>query len=321
MDRPDPVPVAVLDDYQRVARRCADWSLGGRVEVTAFDDHVEDEDALVHRLTPFPVVVAMRERTPFPRSLLARLPGLQLLITTGMANASFDLDAAAELGVTVCGTGGSEVSTAELTWALLQSLVRGVTPEDAGVRAGRWQLGLGPELAGGTLGVLGLGRIGTRIARYARAFDMDVLAWSPRLTDDAAEAGGARRVERHELFERSDVVSVHARLTPQSRGVVGRAELTALGPRGYLVNTSRGPLVDEFALVEALRDGLIAGAALDVFDVEPLPPHHPLRTTPNTLLSPHLGYVSRQNYGRYFTDAVEDIAQWLAGDPVRVLTG
>jgi phosphoglycerate dehydrogenase-like enzyme len=314
-----PVRVAVLDDYQNVALSFADWTLGGRAEVTVFDDHLFEEDALVARLAPFAVVAAMRERTAFPESVLARLPNLKLLITTGPFNAVIDVAAAVKHGITVCGTGGAGVSTPELTWALILAVTRGIAAEDAAVRAGKWQLGVGTELAGSTLGVLGMGRIGPRISRYAKAFDMSVLAWSQNLTREKAAAAGARYVSKEELFSRSDIVTVHLKLSERTTGLVGAAELEALGPRGYLVNTSRGPIVDEKALVAALNSRTIAGAALDAYDVEPLPAGHPLLTAPNTVLSPHLGYVSSTQYKVFFSDIVEDIAAWLDGAPIRVI--
>jgi phosphoglycerate dehydrogenase-like enzyme len=311
--------VGVLDDYQDAARAFADWSFDGRAEVTFFSEHLSGEDALVERLAPFAVVAAMRERTAFPESVLSRLPELKLLVTTGPFNAVIDVEAAKRLGITVCGTGGAGVSTPELTWALILAVTRGIAAEDAAVRAGKWQLGVGTELAGSTLGVLGLGRVGPRIARYGKAFDMNVLAWSQNLTREKAAAAGARYVSKEELFERSDIVSVHLKLSERTTGIVGAPELAALGPKGFLVNTSRGPIVDENALVEALNSGTIAGAALDAYDVEPLPAGHPLLSTPNTVLSPHIGYVSKTQYAAFFRDTVEDITAWLDGAPIRVI--
>jgi phosphoglycerate dehydrogenase-like enzyme len=262
----------------------------------------------------------MRERTPFPAELLDRLPRLRLLVTTGMANAAIDLPAAAARGVVVCGTAGGSAAAAELTWALVLALSRHVAADDRAVRAGRWQEHLGVELAGTTLGLLGLGRIGAVVARYARAFDMELLAWSENLTAERAAEHGARLVDRAGLFAGSDVVSVHLRLSERTRGLVGAEELRLLGPAGRLVNTSRGPIVDESALLAALSAGTIAGAALDVYDTEPLPADHPLRSAPRTLLTPHVGYVSRQSYAAMYGQAVEDVVAWLDGDPVRVLT-
>ena len=314
------VDVAILDDYQDVALSSADWSpVTGRADVTVFTDHVADEAALVQRLAPFDVIVAMRERTAFPATVLDRLPRLRLLVTTGMANASIDLRAAARLGVTVCGTGGSRAATPELVWGLILALARHIPQEDAAVRSGGWQRTVGRELAGSTLGLLGLGRIGQRIARYARAFEMNCIAWSQNLTAERAEAAGARLVTKDQLFAEAGIVSVHLKLSERTVGLVGAAELALLGPDGLLVNTSRGPIVDEAALVEALRQGHISGAALDVFDTEPLPPGDPLRTMPNTVLTPHLGYVSRDAYAVFYAEAVEDIASWLDGSPARLL--
>jgi phosphoglycerate dehydrogenase-like enzyme len=287
--------------------------------VTAFAYHIADDDGLIARLADFDAVVAMRERTPFTRARLERLPRLRLLVTTGMANASIDLDAAREHGVVVCGTGGLPSPTAELTWALILGLTRRVAEEDRAIRAGGWQHTIGPELAGRTLGVIGLGRLGTRVARIAQAFEMNVLAWSQNLDPAHAEAVGVHAVARDELLSRADVVTIHLRLSERTRGLIGAAELSLMRPTAYLVNTSRGPIVDEAALVAALRAGALAGAALDVYDTEPLPAGHPLRSTPNTLLTPHIGYVSTGSYAIYYRDAVEDIAAFLRGERVRSL--
>ena len=314
------VRVAVLDDYQDVAREMADWaSLPEGTEVRFFHDHLVDEDQLADRLRPFQVVVAMRERTPFGRSLLDRLPDLRLLVTTGMRNASIDLQAATDLGVAVSGTGGIATHTAELTWALILSLLRHVPSEDASVRAGGWQRTVGTDLAGKTLGVLGLGNIGRRVAAVGLAFGMEVIAWSQNLTAEAAGAAGATRVDRAELFGRSDVLTIHLVLSERTRGLVGASELASMKPSAYLVNTSRGPIVDEAALIDRLRRRGIAGAGLDVYDVEPLPPNHPLRTLPNVVVTPHLGYVTEDSYRGFYGGAVEDIAALLAGSPIRVL--
>jgi phosphoglycerate dehydrogenase-like enzyme len=315
------VRIAVLDDYQRVAARMVDWAAAvPGAEVTCFPDHLAGEDAVAARLTGFDVVVAMRERTPFPRSLLARLPDLRLLVTTGRRNAAIDLSAAAELGITVCGTDGGGPATAELTWALILGLVRHVPDEDASIRGGGWQTTVGTDLAGATLGVLGLGNLGRRVAAVGLAFGMDVIAWSQNLTAEAAQAAGARRVERAELFRTADVLTIHVVLSDRTRGLVGAPELALMKPSAYLVNTSRGPIVDEAALIAHLRDGRIAGAALDVYEVEPLPADHPLRTLPRTVLTPHLGYVSARTYRVMFTQAAEDVAAFLAGRPLRLLT-
>ncbi len=312
--------IAVLDDFQSVSGTFADWSrLPAEAEVVAFADHLDDEDAIAERLAGFDVVVAMRERTPVPRSLLERLPRLRLLVTTGARNAAIDVAAAAERGVTVCGTGAHPTGPVELTWALILAVARHVPEEDAGVRAGGWQRTVGTDLAGATLGVVGLGRLGTRVARIGSAFGMDVVAWSQHLTDERAAEAGVRRVERDELFATADVVTVHLVLSDRTRGLVGRDELARMQRSAILVNTSRGPVVDEAALVEALSAGRIAGAGLDVYDREPLPADAPLRSAPRTVLTPHLGYVTRDTYRVFYGDAVEDVAAFLRGEPVRVI--
>jgi phosphoglycerate dehydrogenase-like enzyme len=312
--------VAILDDYQEVALASADWTLDDRVDIVVFNDHIHEEGPLVARLEPFEVVVAMRERTAFPESVLSKLPNLKLLITTGPFNAVIDVAAAERLGIVVSGTGGAGAATPELTWGLILAVTRGIAAEDAGVRNGRWQLGIGPELMGSTLGIVGLGRTGPRIAHYAHAFDMNVIAWSQNMTAERAAECGAELVSKQELFERSDIVTVHLKLSERTTGIVGAAELAALGSKGYLVNTSRGPIVDEAALVAALHSGTIAGAALDVYDVEPLPPGHPYLTAPNTVLTPHIGYVSEVAYAAFYGDVVEDIAAWLDGAPIRIVS-
>ena len=312
--------IAVLDDFQSVSGEFADWSrLPEEAEVVAFTDHLDDEDAVADRLAGFDVVVAMRERTPFPRSLLERLPRLRLLVTTGARNAAIDVAAAAECGVTVCGTGAHPTGTAELTWALVLAVARHVPEEDAGVRAGGWQRTVGTDLAGARLGVVGLGRLGTRVARIGQAFGMDVVAWSQNLTDERAAEAGVRRVDRDELFATADVVTVHLVLSDRTRGLVGRDELARMKRTAILVNTSRGPIVDEAALLEALSEDRLAGAALDVYDREPLLADSPLRSAPRTVLTPHLGYVTRDTYRVFYGDAVEDVAAFLRGTPIRVL--
>jgi phosphoglycerate dehydrogenase-like enzyme len=312
--------VAVLDDYQRVARSLADWGQLHDAAVVCFADHVGDADALVDRLAGFDVVVAMRERTAFPAPVLERLPDLQLLVTTGPFNASIDVAAAEARGVTVCGTGGTFWNTAELTWALILAAARSLPAEEALLRAGGWQKTLGRTLHGATLSVLGLGNLGSVVARLGIAFGMPVVAWSPNLTAERCEQVGVSLVERDELFTRADVLSVHLRLSDRSRGLVGARELALMKPSAVLVNTSRGPIVDEPALASALERGALGGAGLDVFTVEPLPDDHPLRRAPNTVLTPHLGYVTEDCYRVFYGDAVEDIAAWQAGSPVRVIT-
>jgi phosphoglycerate dehydrogenase-like enzyme len=310
--------IAILDDYQDVARSFAAWD-DLDADVTVFTDHVDAPAALAARLAPYDVLVAMRERTPFGADLLARLPRLRLLVTTGMANAAIDLRAAAAHGVVVCGTRIMPGPTAGLTWGLILGLLRRIPEELGNVRAGGWQTTVGVDLDGLTLGLVGFGRLGHRVAAVARAFEMDVIAWSRNLDPEDARAAGVEPVAFEALLERSDVLSVHTRLSERTQGLIGAAELARMKPGAILVNTSRGPIVDEDALVAALRDGTIGGAALDVFDREPLAPDHPLRCAPNALVTPHIGYVTTANYELFYGDAVEDIAAFAAGAPVRVL--
>lgn len=318
-----PYRLAIIDDYQQVSGDYAPWdSLPDHdVKVSVFSAPFVSEEQAVAALEPFDIVVAMRERTRFPQTVLDALPNLKLLVTTGMANAAIDMKAAAERGIVVCGTGGSPAAAPELTWSLLLAFARNLPVEENSLRAGGWQTGVGFELEGKTLGIVGLGKIGTRMARYANAFGMDVLAWSQNLTADAAKAAGARKVTKEELFRESDVVTLHLRLSERSEGIVGAKELRLLGPKGVLVNTARGPLVDEAALVRALEEGWIRGAALDVFDEEPLPAGHALIHSRRTVLSPHIGYVTHESYRQFYGGAFEDVKAWLAGDPVRVLNG
>ncbi len=312
--------VAILDDYQSVAARLADWAaLPAGTKVEVFADHLAGLDAVATRLADCEVVVAMRERTPFPRALLERLPRLKLLVTTGMRNASIDVRAASQRGILVCGTAGLPYPTAELTWALILALFRRIPTEDRLTREGRWQVSLGLGLNGKTLGLLGLGTLGSRVARVGRAFEMTVLAWSQNLTAERAAEVGAALVPRDELLARSDVVSIHLVLGERTRGLIGTRELGLMKPSAYLVNTSRGPIVDEAALVRALREGEIAGAGLDVFDEEPLPLDHPLRHLPSTVITPHLGYVTEETYRIFYEHALEDIQAYLRGQPIRVL--
>lgn len=312
--------VALLDDYQNVALGMADWKLlPSGTDVVAFADHLSDVDTLARRLADFDVVVAMRERTPFSRALLERLPRLRLLVTTGMRNASIDVAAASERGVTVCGTAGLPYPTAELTWGLILALFRQIPREDRATRDGGWQVSVGLGLNGKTLGVIGLGGLGSRVARIGRAFEMTVLAWSQNLTAERAAEVGATLVPHDELLSRSDLVSIHLVLGDRTRGLIGARELGLMKPTAYLVNTSRGPIVDEAALIGALERGTIAGAGLDVYDEEPLPAQHPLRRLPNTVITPHLGYVTEETYRVFFGHALEDIAAFLRGAPVRVL--
>jgi phosphoglycerate dehydrogenase-like enzyme len=325
--------VAILDDYQQVALASADWSaVRERAEIHVFTSHIGRTEALVNALEPFDVIVAMRERTPFDAERLSQLPQLRLLVTTGMSNASIDLEAAAARGITVCGTGGIGSSTAELTWGLILALLRHIPTEDRWMKmAGRaggaalgvgggWQQTVGTGLDGKRLGVVGLGRQGRRVAEIGPAFGMHVVAWSQNLDPSRAEQVGAKAVSKEELFASSDVVTVHYKHSERSVGLVGEAELALMKPSAFLVNTSRGPLVDTEALLAALKSGGIAGAALDVYDVEPLPLSSPLRTAPNVVLTPHLGYVTEEAYRVFYGEAAEDIVAFAAGSPVRVLS-
>ncbi|KLL11340.1 MULTISPECIES: D-2-hydroxyacid dehydrogenase family protein [Protofrankia] len=312
--------VTILDDYQRVALSSADWSaVRDRYPIEVVDEHIPDRDMLVRRLRDSEIVVAMRERTRFPADLLRALPALRLLVTTGMVNAAIDLDAARQQGVTVCGTTGWGNAMPELTIGMIIALTRNFAQEDAAVRAGGWQHTIGPGLAGHTLGVVGLGRLGTPVARLAQAFEMSVIAWSPHLTPQRAAPHGVRAVSKQELFTDSDVITIHMPLSETTRGLVGAADLALMKPSAYLVNTSRGPIVDEEALLAALRERRIAGAGLDVYDVEPLPVDHPLRTLRNTLLLPHIGYVTTDSYRTFYEQIVENILAWHDGAPVRLL--
>ena len=313
--------IAVLDDYQGVALEMADWSvLPSDCQVQVFRDHLTDLDVLAQRLRDFEVVTCMRERTPFGRDLLARLPNLRLLVTTGMRNAAIDLAAATDLGVLVCSTaGGPDSPPAELTWGLILALVRHIPREDAATRQGHWGVTVGMSLENKVLGVLGLGRLGSKVAKVGVAFEMSVIAWSQNLTAERAAQCGATLVTKDELFARSDIVTIHVQLSARTRGLVGAHELRSMKPTAYLINTARGPIVDEAALVQALQARTIAGAGLDVFDQEPLPSGHPLTVLDNTILVPHVGYVTREQYQVRYRDTVEDVAAYLRGEPLRVL--
>lgn len=313
--------IAVLDDYQGVALESADWSaVMSRAEVVAYSDHLLDEEALAGRLRDSEVVVLMRERTAFPKSLFERLPNLRLLVTTGMRNAAVDVRAAAEAGVTVCGTAGLSYPTAELTWGLILSLVRRIPTEDRAMRNGHWQTQIGEGLQGKTLGVIGLGRLGTQVASVGKAFGMSVVAWSQNLTRERTESLGVELAGSKEgLLQRADVVSIHLVLSERTRGMIGAAELSRMPGTSYLINTSRGPIVDEPALVEALRSRSIAGAGLDVFDQEPLSADHPLLGLDNVVLTPHVGYVTKETYEVFYGNVVEDILAFLDDSPLRII--
>jgi phosphoglycerate dehydrogenase-like enzyme len=314
--------VAILDDYQNAALTLADWSpLAGRVEPVVFNEAFADMDAAAAALQDFTVIVAMRERTPFPAELFERLPSCKLLVTTGMRNFSIDMAAAGARGVVVCGTELLPYPAAELTWGLILALSLNIPHDARSMEEGGWQTGIGQSLYGRTLGIVGLGKQGKQVARFANAFHMDVVAWSRSLTATEAAGQDARRVELDELLSTADIVTIHVVLNEGTRGLIGAREFGLMRPGAFLVNTARGPVVDEAALLDALNSGRIAGAAIDVFDTEPLPSGHPLRRAPNTVLTPHMGYVTRENLTLMYTQAVEDIAAWLDGKPVRMLNG
>jgi phosphoglycerate dehydrogenase-like enzyme len=315
------VNIAILDDYQNVALRMADWSrLQKDNRIVAFNERLPDVEAAARALADFEVIGIMRERTPFPRALFEKLPKLRLLVTTGKRNASIDLEAAKARSVTVSSTEGSGRATAELAFALMLGLARHLREEFNTMRpGGGWQTTLGFDLEGRTLGVLGLGNLGSKVARIGAAFGMSILAWSENLTPERAKERGAERVDKDELFQRSDIVTIHSILSPRTRGLVGVRELSLMKPTALLINTSRGPIVDEAAVLAALRDKSIAGYGADTFDVEPLPPDHPLRAEPHALLTPHLGYVTEETYRAFYGGMVVAMEAWLAGKPINVL--
>ncbi len=313
------VKIAVLDDYQDAAARYADWAGLPQAEVTIYRDHLADPCALAKRLRPFDVVCLMRERTRLDATMLARLPNLKLIVTTAMRNAALDVAEARRRGIIVCGTGAPQNGTPELIWLHILTLARNAERERAGLRQGRWQVSVGQDLQGATLGLVGLGRIGQQVARVANAFGMDMLAWSPNLTQARADACGARWASKEDLFSRSDFVVIAMQLRDSTRGLVGQAELACMKSTAFLINTSRAGLVDEEALIGALREDRIAGAGLDVFETEPLPPHHPVLHLPNALITPHLGYVTHRTYRQFYQETVEDILAWLQGRPIRQL--
>jgi phosphoglycerate dehydrogenase-like enzyme len=321
MQNDHPVQVAVLDDYQGVALQSADWSLlNGKANITVFRDHLSGSTALVERLKSFNVLSVMRERTPLTRAIIEQLPNLKLIASTGSRNASIDLAAATEHGITVCYTGYSSHGAIEMTWALILAMLRNVPAEFASVQKGQWQISVGGDLAGKTIGVVGLGGIGARIAKIAHAFEMNIVAWSQNLTRESAEKHGAHLVSKEELFRTADVVTIHLVLSARTKGIIGAAEFGWMKPTAYFVNTSRGPLVDEEALLHALKSRSIAGAALDVYDTEPLPPSHPFRSLDRLLVTPHIGFVTNETYRIFYGDTVENIAAWLGGKPIRVST-
>jgi len=315
------VRCAILDDYQNVALKIADWSkVKNEIEIKVFNEHLGGPDKVIAALQGFEIIVAMRERTGFPKQVIDALPELKLLITTGMRNASIDIEAAKARGVSVCGTGAFGSPTSGIAIGLMLELTRHIGYENARMHSGAlWQTTIGLDLEGMTLGIIGLGKLGTRTANIAKAFGMDVIAWSQNLTAEKCREASVGYVDKEDLFRRSDFVTIHVVLSQRTRGLVGTNELGLMKPTAYIINTSRGPIIDETALLEALRDKKIAGAGLDVFDTEPLPLDHPLRKMDNVEITPHLGYVSEQNYRRYFADAVEDIRGFLDHKPVRVI--
>ncbi len=317
-----PLRCAILDDYQNVALTLADWSkVTGEVEIKVFNEHLGSADEVVAALKGFAIVCAMRERTAFPRAVIEALPDLKLLITTGMRNASIDLEAARARGVAVCGTPAFGNATAAIATGLMLELARHIGYENARLKAdAAWQTTIGLDLEGMTLALLGLGKLGTRMAEIGQAFKMNVIAWSENLTPARCKEAGVEHVSRDGLFRRADFLSIHLQLSERTRGLIGASELALMKPSAYLINTSRGPIVDEAALIDALREKRLAGAGLDVFDIEPLPIEHPFRKLDNVVLTPHLGYVAEQNYRAFFAGMVDDIRAFLDAKPVRVLT-
>lgn len=314
------VRVAAIDDYQGVALRYADWARLKDVEVVPFRDHVHDADELVARLADYDAVLRVRERTEFPRAILERLPKLKILLATGLRNArSIDLPAARKLGITVCGTEAFQRETVEIVWWMILSLLRGVVGEHVSVRAGGWQLGVGRALTGRTLGILGFGTMGIPVSLVGRAFEMKVQAWSPNLTPERTQPHGVRAVSKEELFATSDVITLHMPMSERSAGIVGAADIARMKGDAFLINTSRAPLVDEKALLEALRERRIGGYGVDVFEVEPLAADHPYRLLPNVLATPHIGYVTDENYRLFYGQSLENLEAWMGGTPLRVL--
>ena len=312
--------LAILDDYEDVALKLTDWdSLGPEIKIDVYHDNIKEEGALVERLRPYDILIIMRERTPFPRRLIDQLSNLKLLVTTGARNLGIDLAACKEKGIVVCGTGSSSTAAAELAWALILSTLRRIPQLDRSTRAGRWGNGIGAGLAGKVLGVIGLGKLGAQVTRVGLAFGMKVIAWSQNLTPKRAAEVGAVRVEKDELFVTADIVTIHVVLSDRTRKLIGAPELGLMKPTAYIVNTSRGPIIDEKALIEVLREDRIAGAGLDVFETEPLPGDHPFLSLNNTVITPHVGYVIREGFQTYFEHAKEDVAAWLADRPIRTM--
>lgn len=308
--------IAILDDYQDVAKSFADWgAIKELADIEIFDNHLHEENEIITRLMPFDIICVMRERTPLTASLLTNLPNLKLVVSTGARNRSIDVEVAQKLGIEVQNTGYLGHGALELTWALLMTLAKHIPQENANLRAGGWQQLVGNDLKGRTLGILGLGNLGSQVAAVAKAFDMDVIAWSENLTPEKALAGGARYVDKKTLFQEADYLTVHMVLSDRSKGIVDEADLALMKSTAYLINTSRGPLVDEKALINALQQHKIAGAALDVFDKEPLDANHPFRTLKNVLATPHIGFVTQDTYRLFFTDTVKILLKWLKENP------
>jgi phosphoglycerate dehydrogenase-like enzyme len=312
MDAMKTYKIAVLDDYQNAALKSADWSvLGHRADITVFKDHLADPEAVIERLLPFDVICVMRERSPLPRNIIERLPNLKLIASTGAGNASIDVAAAGDCGIEVVHTGYRSDPTIEFTWALILASARHIATESNSVRSGGWQETVGADLRGKTLGVLGLGRIGSEVARIGKAFGMNLIAWSQNMTPQAAEAVGATLVSKNQLFEQADFLTIHVVFSSRTRGLIGAAELARMKPTARLVNTSRGPIVEERELISVLKNKQIAGAAIDVFDIEPLPQDHPFRALDNVLATPHIAYVSQDLYKTFYEDTVSNIEKWL----------
>ncbi|MGV8921153.1 MAG: D-2-hydroxyacid dehydrogenase family protein [Pseudomonas sp.] len=314
-----PLKIAVLDDWQSVASNVVDWTVLDSIgEASFLHDYPADTATMVARLAAYDVICVMRERTPFNEALLSQLPALKLLVTGGMRNAAIDLPAAARLGIQVCGTDSYKNAAPEVTWALIMGITRNLVSEVNSLRNGGWQVGLGGDLYGKTLGILGLGSIGKWVAKYAQAFGMKVIAWSENLSAERAAESGVVYVSKQELFEQSDILTVHLVLSDRSRGIVDALALSQMKPTAYIINTARGPIIDEAALIDVLQKGRIAGAALDVFEPEPLPANHPFRHLDNVLATPHIGYVTENNYRTFFGQMIEDIQAWHGGKPIRV---
>lgn len=314
------VQIAVIDDWQNVASGVVDWSVLKPIgQVQFLHEYPADTATMIERLRPFDVICVMRERSTFDKALLQGLPNLKLLVTGGMRNAAIDIAAAKTLGIKVCGTDSYKQAAPELTWALIMACTRNLLAEANSLRAGQWQVGLGGDLYGKTLGILGLGSIGQKVAQFAQVFGMRVIAWSENLTPERAAASGVTWVSKRELFEQADILTIHLVLSDRSRGLVDAEALGWMKPTARLVNTARGPIVDEQALIDALKGGRLAGAALDVYAQEPLPEDHPFRHLPNALATPHVGYVSKQNYRQFYQQMVEDIQAWAKGAAIRTL--